>query len=1132
MALIYDGLQNLVGNNLPNISIDSIQLSIGTDPEPESNPHINSNREYVRTGISGNKLVQNAMPSITQQQTQNKNFFLDISLSSTKTKDQNTSLVFGKTNFLDFVYVKVIQSLSSDLTAELIANNFPTDYTKLKNIASYSERLFKLSDFYLMAPTVTENNNIKISKYTNKIRFTSKNPEKEHLDVFAFAYLDVDELISTFELNMTNDFDVKGNITKERVIEKSKTNNKAYTLTDQNNNIFIGTPIKGKNGKFYATKPTSSAQEATLRPLNLVTTTNKKIIDSRNMSEIDTETVISREIVPQVGSSSISREIPSIIPQQQSFLSQLYLSRQKNNTYSSLFVFDIISYLKKNSSTPEIYNDEESHNYIKIKKISIIRKRVKTVDSVVYPFSEYTPDKTLITTSETSFGNIVNKFSFIDGYGKMYTTSINDLTNGNFGSTLPTFATVETLKKIASITEINVSNAKGFRTFTFTDYEISTLSTGEYRYGIEIEVEDRIGELNQKRVDNLYKARTKTLAYLSEAERSDMFSMAENRQNDKFIATQNTKYKTLNLKSVIQAGAINQALTIQHAPWIEVPSLLSDTKRQINKEANVSEMVEQYYNLLNPTTTSPTSISSIVSKIDSTIANIRKIYSLDEKQDKSSLSYKSSVLKSRLITHTFSNVINSDIRKVGIDYLNVATAQDLSANSIGLSKVAKSVFDLRINTEMNKYFPSTSNITAFNTAGSFSSDELASLGDITSYSSCYFSPAIAIVDGKEIKLDTTDISNTNPEKYDMIINKSVSTNNVADKSVNNELSTKTNLSLSTVEDFSSNLTTTIQLSFIAKPSLLSDASNIFDNDGFNTATNSFTLNDFCKTSNGEGKNENMLLKMVSLTNFLLDDIIRPTAKNDTFNDVTSINTIDKFSITSNTSILNTAKEKTITTTMVTTSAIQSTSGSSTISIATPIVVNSLAAIPLQTKSLMLSTVTPTKFKLSSIGFDPFLHPDTKNFMRLNFQNICQTEYLAGFEKGNINLPIWSLLNKQAYDSLEGQIVIRTKQYTNKLFNIGTETGFNYDTYNEFSILEKEEITPSVSVSKPRNILPNININVGNSTVSVNNIYSSLNITAGSVTQTELTKQLIVANTIDAEIKPSYTYSKLELDNAN
>ena len=109
---------------------------------------------------------------------------------------------------------------------------------------------------------------------------------------------------------------------------------------------------------------------------------------------------------------------------------------------------------------------------------------------------------------------------------------------------------------------------------------------------------------------------------------------------------------------------------------------------------------------------------------------------------------------------------------------------------------------------------------------------------------------------------------------------------------------------------------------------------------------------------------------------------------------------------------------------------------------------------------------------------------------------------------------------------------RTKQYTNKLFNIGTETGFNYDTYNEFSILEKEEITPSVSVSKPRNILPNININVGNSTVSVNNIYSSLNITAGSVTQTELTKQLIVANTIDAEIKPSYTYSKLELDNAN
>ena len=50
-------------------------------------------------------------------------------------------------NYLDFIYVKVIQSLSKALTDELLVSNFEVDVSALKNISDYTEKTFRLSDF-------------------------------------------------------------------------------------------------------------------------------------------------------------------------------------------------------------------------------------------------------------------------------------------------------------------------------------------------------------------------------------------------------------------------------------------------------------------------------------------------------------------------------------------------------------------------------------------------------------------------------------------------------------------------------------------------------------------------------------------------------------------------------------------------------------------------------------------------------------------------------------------------------------------------------------------------------------------------------------------------------------------------
>ena len=1129
MAVIFDGLQNLTGRVLPNVKIENVQLSVGLDPEPETNPHINSSREYVAIGTSGNKLIQNSSTNITSKQIQNKNLFVDITLSILNVQNFNSSLILNQVNYLDFVYVKVIQSLSRELSRELMQGNFPIDYTKLKNTSAYTEKIFSLKDFYENKTLSIEvdDTNEKVFKHVKNVRFTSKDPNKSHLDIFAFCYVDLDQLIAKFEMNLGSNYEIKGNISKESVIADRKTSNKSYVLTDQNNNLFIGTPIKGVNGKFYSTKPTSPSQESVLQPLNVVGITNKKIVDLRDITSLQFENFTNTPLP-----SSLTSINTNLAVQQRNYSSDLYLSRQKDFSYSGFFAFDIISYLKSNSNNAKIYDDPNCLQYIRIKKLNLIRKRVKTIDNVVFPFNEYTPNKTIISTSEQSFGNLVNKISFFDPYNNINTISTDEL---NTTSNPP-----DTTRKVATITEIIVPAAANFRVFTFTDYEISKLTTGEYVYEINIDIEDRTLELVTTKLDILNNAKTKATTYFAEAERSDMFSVIDNRQTNTFVLSQKNKYNSLNLNNAINAGFVNQNINIQDAPWIYIPSSIVAMENDLLSRDN-TDKVSDIYNKLNPSTTNPTKINEIIKYIDNLITETSDRYSIEQKQNKNVNSYKSNTIKVLNFVKNFNNVIDSDLKKIGIDFLNVPNLNNNSI-SFGIAKIKKSDFDTRTTSEIQKYFPSTTDLNLNDLNNDFNTDDVGSLADITTYSTCYLSPSSVMVDNKkEISLTTTNSSSLNLTEYDTIVNTSILSTSTKNKSISNQLLTSTNLSLSTVKNFSSNLSTNVQLSFIDKASLLVNSENSFNNSAFFNADRTFNLNDVCALSNIETKNEESLSNLMPLTNLILDDVIRPSSAEDEFNNVKSISTIDKFDIRSSTSFVSSLKQKKQLPPQNFVSNVSNNTNRqrNTISISSGITQpkinvkqqeNALTSVPLQIKSLMLGNVTDTKFKLNSFDFDPFLHPSTKNFMRLNFQTICQIEYLAGFQDGDITKPIWKLLTKEDYDQLKGLVIVRTNKYDNNLLNIGTEKGFDYDIYNEFSIIEKEQITPTAIPQTTNNILPNVNVVVNNRVINTNNILSNLNINLFNRQQTQIARELIVLNTVDIEIKPEYTFSNLEIHN--
>ena len=173
----------------------------------------------------------------------------------------------------------------------MLSSNFEVDVSALKNASDYTEKIFKLSDFLNNKKTEFLTKEANVYKHINKVRFTSKNPQKQYLDVFTYAYVDIQQLINQYELNLTSKYQVLGNVSKENVIAESKTNTQSYVLTDQNNKLFVGNPIKVTSGKFVTKTPTLLTKTATMETLNLVPVTNKKIRDLRGLEQLNVETI-------------------------------------------------------------------------------------------------------------------------------------------------------------------------------------------------------------------------------------------------------------------------------------------------------------------------------------------------------------------------------------------------------------------------------------------------------------------------------------------------------------------------------------------------------------------------------------------------------------------------------------------------------------------------------------------------------------------------------------------------------------------------------------------------------------------------------------------------------------------------
>ena len=123
---------DIVGDVLPNIFFNKISLDTKNQPIPESNPHIDSDREVILLQTAKNKRIFHNGFNTNKNNLESKNLTTKINLTIFNSIDKATDdSWFKNVDVLDYVYIRLLQSTSENFTNNFIDSNYPTDIANL-----------------------------------------------------------------------------------------------------------------------------------------------------------------------------------------------------------------------------------------------------------------------------------------------------------------------------------------------------------------------------------------------------------------------------------------------------------------------------------------------------------------------------------------------------------------------------------------------------------------------------------------------------------------------------------------------------------------------------------------------------------------------------------------------------------------------------------------------------------------------------------------------------------------------------------------------------------------------------------------------------------------------------------------
>ena len=548
------------------------------------------------------------------------------------------------------------------------------------------------------------------------VKFSVATLSPDHVSVFASTVLDSGHVATSRqayakEVSPTT----QGHTTAEVVIEAGAVKNKSYMYTTPNNGIWAG-PMHSHEGTYMAGAFHSTKSHDTLKQHSVPNfiVHDHRLLDDAEIAEL--------QLKPDSLESRIKKRISKREKTQHSnndsrkekYMSELFISRSPSNASNLLFHMDFEKIVQLETQFGALFDivDAQAKTKIlsncKMKNLRVFRHRVKPAAGA---------DKVKDVDWEERTEMIA--FAAEDNAGLLPLSIRRDYPDSDNTGADP--------KLIGAIKETKITGTGNMRTFSVSDFDMSTRTDGLYQYSVSFQLQDGTVEFAKNNLERLITARKDLQHYYAESTDPLNYDTLNDSLKPSYQNSLKKKYPVPTKRALSGVGVASASQrskivdqSLSSSPWVNpvvvyVDCLFNLTNLSKQKASSISRLL---YTLCNSTTGNSSGILILIEKmmsleykIKGTLGNKGLLSAELEFSEKGKIVKISKDRPMIIIEHRFKEVFDSDVLKfTGYDFLGGERRKRVGIRSMTIEQ-----YRGRIKEENDKYF--SSNVSKASYAG-------------------------------------------------------------------------------------------------------------------------------------------------------------------------------------------------------------------------------------------------------------------------------------------------------------------------------------------------------------------------------------------------------------------------------
>ena len=422
------------------------------------------------------------------------------------TDSSNETAWMGRTGAYDNLKVRVVQSTSPEMSRRIaedplqilpggtLANLASARAARDGNTSDILIKDIKINNTLMSTTTAhqtVKSGEYKLHDFPIETNFYVLNDQPRHLSYFAVSYID-DQAHQDRESRTLTRPAASGKLVSEVVIDERSTTKTATYFERESGAPYFGPVHQNRGSTRYVTglKPGTSE----LKNLKLVSVPNIKIKDMRvveDFKEIDID-FKNRDTDVIAATDSTKSKIYYTKQEDDSYLTNLYLNRQKNGSAKFIFGLDLYRVFQKHSLYSKIFGNAERTMVREIldsciiRSLKVVRRRINRELTNPNKLGIPLKEKPFPTFNEEPIEHIVASYENIK-IGNLYNSTGLESKNVVYDKYSKNNKLIGSIK----VKKLFVNNSSDINYFQCSDNQLSEVTDGVYQYGVEIEFEDR-----------------------------------------------------------------------------------------------------------------------------------------------------------------------------------------------------------------------------------------------------------------------------------------------------------------------------------------------------------------------------------------------------------------------------------------------------------------------------------------------------------------------------------------------------------------------------------------------------------------------------------------------------------------